>query len=131
MTYAQDGNWIFPARTTSTNGGNGTIWIKHFDIDHLLVTNAKQLVPVLKNKIHIVVGTADTFYLDGPLHLLQKSTTPLGYNGHFTYLTGRTHFDLYQGGLESRIAKQMYDVARPGNKWQPKQAPDAATELAK
>jgi hypothetical protein len=106
-------------------------WIKHFDIDHILITNAEQLVPVLKDKIHIVVGTADTFYLDGPVHLLQKATTPLGYNGHFTYLEGRSHFDLYKGGLESRIAKQMYDVARPGNTWKPKQTPDPATELSK
>jgi len=137
-------NWVFSPRG---NGGRpepmfdrttGDIhrevadyWIQHFDITHLLTTKSKTLVPQLKGKIHIVVGTADTFYLDGAVHLLQKATTPLGYNGHFTYLADRTHFDLYKGGLESRIAKQMYDVARPGNKWQPKQAPDAATELAK
>jgi hypothetical protein len=106
-------------------------WIQHFDITHILTTKSKTLVPQLKGKIHIVVGTMDTFYLDGAVHLLQKAITPLGYNEHITYLAGRTHFDLYKGGLESRIAKQMYDVARPGNTWHPKQAPDVATELVK
>ena len=106
-------------------------WLKRYDIARILTVNAKLLVPELKNKIHIIVGTADTFYLDGPVHLLQKRIADLGYNAKFTYLPGRTHFDLYDGGLEIRIAQQMYDVARPGNHWKPAQAPSAATELAK
>ncbi|MGE5110050.1 MAG: alpha/beta hydrolase [Acidobacteriaceae bacterium] len=106
-------------------------WLKHYDIARILADNAKQLAPELKNKIHIIVGTADTFYLDGAVHLLQQRIANLGYDAKFTYLPGRTHFDLYQGGLETRIAKQMYDVARPGNTWKPATAPAAATELAK
>lgn len=104
-------------------------WLKHYDIARILVDNAKQLAPELKGKIHIIVGTADTFYLDGPVHLLQKRIANLGYGGKFTYLPDRTHFDLYDGGLEIRIAQQMYEVARPGNHWKPTQAPSAATEL--
>ena len=106
-------------------------WLKHYDIARILTDNAKQLAPELKNKIHIIVGTADTFYLDGAVHLLEQRIVNLGYNAKFTYLPGRTHFDLYQGGLETRIAKQMYDAARPGNAWLPARAPAAATELAK
>jgi pimeloyl-ACP methyl ester carboxylesterase len=106
-------------------------WLTHYDIARILTTNAKLLVPELKAKIHIIVGTADTFYLDGPVHLLQERIANLGYDAKFTYLEGRTHFDLYDGGLEARIAQQMYDVARPGNHWKPAQAPSAATKLAK
>jgi hypothetical protein len=28
-------------------------------------------------------------------------------------MEGRSHFDLYQGGLMEQIAKEMYAVARP------------------
>jgi hypothetical protein len=106
-------------------------WLKHYDISRILTTNAKRLAPMLKGKIHIMVGTADTFYLDGPVHLLQKEIANLGYDAKFTYLEGRTHFDLYDGGLETRIARQMYDVARPGNTWKPKSNPEPATALTK
>jgi pimeloyl-ACP methyl ester carboxylesterase len=137
-------NWVFSPRG---NGGRpepmfdrttGEIhrdiadyWLKHFNIASILADNAKQLAPELKNKIHIIVGTADTFYLDGPVHLLQGRIAKLDYNAKFTYLPGRTHFDLYDGGLEIRIAEQMYDVARPAKHWKPAHAPSAATELAK
>lgn len=106
-------------------------WLAHYDISRILTQNAKELLPQLRGKIHIIVGTADTFYLDGPVHLLQQAIAPLGYDAHITYLEGRTHMDLYKGGLETRIAGQMYDSARPGNHWQPKTAPDEATQLAK
>jgi S-formylglutathione hydrolase FrmB len=122
---------LFDRTTGEIHRDVADYWIKHYDISRILTSNSKQLVPVLKNKIHIIVGTADTFYLDGAVHLLEKAIAPLGYNGRFTYLDGRTHMDLYKGGLETRIAQQMYNVARPGNTWKPKQEPDAATELAK
>jgi pimeloyl-ACP methyl ester carboxylesterase len=122
---------MFDRSTGEVHRDVADYWLKHYDIARILADNAKTLAPKLKNKIHIIVGTADTFYLDGPVHLLQERIASLGYDAKFTYLAGRTHFDLYDGGLETRIAEQMYDVARPGNHWKPAQAPSAATELAK
>jgi S-formylglutathione hydrolase FrmB len=106
-------------------------WLEHYDISRILTNNAKRLVKQLRGKIHIVVGTADTFYLDDPVRLMQTAITPLGYQAKFTFLAGRTHFDLFSGGLMTRIGTEMYDVARPGHTWKTKVAPDPATELAK
>jgi hypothetical protein len=64
-------------------------------------------------KIHLTVGTADTFHLDAPARLLDQTIKDLGGKASFAYLEGRTHFDLYQGGLSERIAREMYAVARP------------------
>lgn len=122
---------MFDRKTGDIHRDVADYWIKHYDISRILSANAKQLAPQLNGKIHIIVGTADTFYLDGAVHLLQTEISPLGYKAKITYLPGRTHFDLYKGELMSRIAKQMYDVARPGNNWKPKVPPDPATELAK
>jgi len=122
---------MFDRETGEINHAVVEYWLSHYDISHILTANAKGLVPKLHGKIHIIVGTADTFYLDGPVHLLQKSIAPLSYDAKFTYLKGRTHLDLYKGGLQTRIAEQMYDVARPGNTWRPKVAPDPETELVK
>lgn len=106
-------------------------WLDHYDISRILTSHSRELAPELRGKIHIIVGTADTFYLDGAVHLLQQAIAPLGYDARITYLQGRTHMDLYRGGLETRITEQMYDVARPRNTWKPKVPPDPATELVK
>jgi len=106
-------------------------WLQHYDISRILANNARTLVTHLKGKIHIIVGTADTFYLDDPVRLLQTAVTPLGYDAKITFLSGRSHFDLFEGGLMTRIAAQMYDAARPGHSWKSSKPPDPATELAR
>ena len=88
-------------------------WEKHYDIANLLRTNWKKIGPLLYGKIHLTVGTADTFHLDKPARLLEQTIKDLGGKASFTYIEGRSHFDLYQGGLSERIAKEMYAVARP------------------
>jgi hypothetical protein len=68
----------------------------------------------------VVVGTADTFYLDGASHKLKAVLDGLGAKSDFRFLPGKTHFDLYaQGddrqGLLKQMAWEMYAVARPGS----------------
>lgn len=88
----------------------------HYDISRILHDNWKTLGPKLKGKLHIVVGTADTFHLDEPTRLLDAELKELGSDAKFEYLDGRTHFDLYQGGLRNRMFREMYAVARPAAK---------------
>jgi len=67
----------------------------------------------LQDHIHLTVGTADTFHLDEPARLLDQTLKELGIRAQFTYLEGRTHFDLYEGGLSIKFAKEMDAVAHP------------------
>jgi hypothetical protein len=67
----------------------------------------------LKGKIHVAVGTADEFHLDEPVRLLESTMKELQIKATFTYLEGRTHFDLYEGGLEEKIANEMEHMAHP------------------
>jgi len=87
-------------------------WQK-YNISRLLIDNWKALGPKLKGKIHIFVGTADTFHLNESVRLLDAELKKLGSDAKIEYLEGKTHFDLYQNGLADRIAKEMYAVARP------------------
>lgn len=86
-------------------------WEK-YDVAEVLRKNAARLRPLLQGKIHLTVGTADTFHLDEAAHLLDATMKELGIRAKFTYLEGRTHFDLYQGGLTEKIANEMEQVAR-------------------
>lgn len=90
-------------------------WEK-YDISRLLRENWKTLGPKLKGKLHIWVGTADTFHLDEPTRLLDAELKKLGSNARIVYLEGKTHFDIYNDGLTEQIQWEMYKVARPNYK---------------
>jgi S-formylglutathione hydrolase FrmB len=93
-------------------------WRAHYDIVQRLNSDWKTIGPDLQGKIHLFVGTDDTFYLDGAAHSLQSTLDHLGGKAEFTFLPGRSHFDVYKSGddrfaLFDRIAAEMYRVARP------------------
>jgi hypothetical protein len=97
-------------------------WHDHYDLAHLTEANWAERGADLKGRIHLFVGTADTFYLDGAAHKYEAVLTRLGADPHFTYLPGRTHFDLYvvekdNYALFDQIGVEMYAVARPGEDW--------------
>ncbi|HEY2622544.1 MAG TPA: alpha/beta hydrolase-fold protein [Dyella sp.] len=93
-------------------------WQDHYDIAHRLQTQWPELKPDLDGKIHLIVGTADTFYLDGSAHRLKGVLDGLQAQSDIRFLPGKTHFDLYANGsdrtaLLKQIAWEMYAVARP------------------
>jgi S-formylglutathione hydrolase FrmB len=94
-------------------------WHDHYDIAQRLRTQWPELKPDLDGKIHLIVGTADTFYLDGSAKLLKDTLDGLHAKSDIRFLPGKTHFDLYVEGddrnaLLKKIAWEMYGVARPG-----------------
>jgi enterochelin esterase-like enzyme len=103
-------------------------WREHYDLAHIVETTWAERGADLKGRIHLIVGTADTFYLDGAAHKFDAVLARLGADAHFTYLPDRTHMDLYMDGkdryaLFDKIGAEMYAVARPGVKWEPPPAP--------
>jgi hypothetical protein len=93
-------------------------WRDHYDIAYRLQRDWPQLKADLDGKIHLYVGTADTFYLDGAAHRLQAVLAGLHAKSEFQFLPDRTHFDLYAQGrdrqaLLKQISWAMYAVARP------------------
>ena len=128
-------DWVFSPRSKSgapmpmfdrvTGNVNPTVvtyWHDHYDLAHLVEEKWPTQSALLKGRIHLFVGTADTFYLDSSAHLFDARLAKLGADAHFTYIPGRTHMDLYrvgndQRGLFDQIATEMYAVARPGVTW--------------
>ncbi len=97
-------------------------WHDHYDLAHLTEEHWARDGSLLKGRIHLFVGTADTFYLDGSARLFEARLKKLGAEPQFHYLPGRTHFDLYKvgedrEGLFDQIAAEMWAVARPGVRW--------------
>ena len=99
-------------------------WRDHYDIAYRVQNNWPGLKPDLDGKIHLYVGTADTFYLDGAAHRLKAVLDGLNAHAEFRFIPGRTHFDLYKEGddnyaLLKQISWSMYAVARPDSKLKP------------
>jgi hypothetical protein len=106
-------------------------WRDHYDLANIVKKTWAQRGPQLRGKIHVFVGTADTFYLDGAAHKMEAVLESLNAGAHFTYIPDRTHFDLYtiykaggdpkgdRLGLFTQIGTEMYAVARPHANWKP------------
>ncbi len=97
-------------------------WGQHYDLANVVERIWPAKASLLKGRIHLIVGTADTFYLDGSAHLLEARLKQLGANPFFTYVPGASHFDLSARSpapLTESIPAEMYRVARPGQSWKP------------
>ncbi len=110
---------LFDRTTGAVDPAVAAYWRDHFDIAARLQRDWPALKPDLDGKVHVIVGTADTFYLDGSARRLKAVMDGLGAKSSFRFLPGRTHGDLYKigddrQGLEKTIAWEMYAIARPG-----------------
>lgn len=115
---------LFDRDTGAVDPAVAAYWRDHYDIAHRMKADWPRLKPDLDGKIHVMVGTADTYYLDGAVHKLQAVLDGLHARSDFRYLPGKTHADLYTQGDDPRallkqISWEMYAVARPDSTMRP------------
>jgi len=115
---------MFDRNTGEVDPSVVNYWRDHYDIAYRLQHNWPSLKQDLDGKIHLYVGTADTFYLDGAAHKLKAVLDGLNAHASFRFIPDRTHFDLYKvdgdpQGLLKQISWDMYAVARPDSKLKP------------
>jgi hypothetical protein len=94
-------------------------WVEHYDIARYVQQHWPSLRADLDGKIHIAVGTDDTWYLDGAVHKLKIVLDDLHAHADIRFLPNKAHMDLYAKGsdpnaLLKQMAWEMYAVARPG-----------------
>ena len=64
---------IWDQSTGVINHDVASYWRDHYDLTAILQRDWKTLGPKLVGKLHVMVGTADTFFLDHAVHLMQAS----------------------------------------------------------
>lgn len=109
---------MFDRRTGAVDPAVVAYWRAHYDIAHRIETQWNTLKPDLDGKIHLIVGSADTFYLDGAARRLEAAMRSVGAKTDFRFVPGRSHFDLGTVGKDRHaltriIAWEMYEQARP------------------
>ncbi|MEZ5945021.1 MAG: alpha/beta hydrolase [Planctomycetaceae bacterium] len=79
---------------------------KKYDIVHMLESN-EDLRRQLRGKLTVIMGEADTFYLEGATRILQESMRRLNSDARIELIPDKTHFDLLDGAMRSRIISEM------------------------
>jgi S-formylglutathione hydrolase FrmB len=102
-------------------------WEAHYDIVRTLRDEWPTVGPQLRGKLHVVVGSWDTFQLERGVMRLRDALANLPDNGaHVEIVPQRTHMDLYRGpngGLTARIDREMTAAAAAAAGAQPKPSP--------
>jgi hypothetical protein len=80
---------------------------KKYDINLILKNNWKTLGPKLKDKLHVFMGDADTFFLEGATILLKQTLEQLDSDAVVEIQTGRNHFNLLNAEMRLRIRTGM------------------------
>jgi len=102
-------------------------WEAHYDIVRTLHDNWPALGPKLHGKLHVVVGSWDTFQLERGVMRLRDALAKLpGSDAQIEIVPQRTHMDLYRGpsgGLYARIDREMTAAAAAATRTQPLPSP--------
>lgn len=109
---------MFDRETGNVDPAVVDYWRENFDIAYRMKRDWPKLKADLDGKIHLIVGTADTFYLDGSAQKLKAVMDGLNAKADFRFLPNKTHFDLYKLAddkmdLLDQITWEMYSIARP------------------
>ncbi|MGH8183981.1 MAG: alpha/beta hydrolase, partial [Rhodanobacteraceae bacterium] len=109
---------MFNRATGKVNPKVVAYWRDHYDIAWRIETQWPQLKPDLDGKIHLIVGTADTFYLNESAELLKAVLEKVGAHAEIQFRAGKTHSTVFAKGknrdwLMQQDAWAMYHQAYP------------------
>ncbi len=104
---------LFDPKTGRIDRAVVDYWRK-YDIADVLRSKWTALGPKLVGKLHVYVGTQDTFRLEGAVRLLQADLKELGSDAQFEFAEGRDHGTLFNAhpelwpdGMLARIHREM------------------------
>ena len=68
---------IYDKRTGDIDPATVAYWRDHFDLTHIVTRDWRRLGPKLQGKLHIYVGSADTYFLTDAVYFAQDRLTAL------------------------------------------------------
>jgi len=105
---------LFDWKTGAIDSAVADSW-RRYDISLILQENWKTLGPKLKGKIHVWIGTIDTYRLEGATMLLKQELAKLGSDADVLLVEGRDHGslyaphpDLWPKGMMKRVHDEMF-----------------------
>jgi uncharacterized protein (DUF2141 family)/alpha-beta hydrolase superfamily lysophospholipase len=124
---------LFDRATGTVDPAVAAYWRARYDIGHRIEADWPRLGRHLDGKVHVVVGTEDSYYLDGPVRRLDAAFRKVGGRADVRYVPGATHSmamlyakDGDRNALWKEMSRAMYAVARPGQMWSAPPSPSTA-----
>jgi len=100
---------LWERRTGAIDRTVAEAWMR-YDIRLRLIQDWPTVGPRLNGKLHVFMGSEDTFYLEGATIRLKTTLADLGSDAVVEILPGKNHFNLFSNGLAQRIRKEMTDA---------------------
>jgi hypothetical protein len=113
---------LFDRRTGVIDPNVAAYWRDHYDIAYEVEMRWPRLRHDLDGKVHVRVGSVDSFYLDGAVHRLDAVFRKVGGHADFSYVPGATHSmaQVYaekgdRNAYWKRMTQEMFAIARPNS----------------
>lgn len=97
---------LWDRRTGAIDPSVAAEW-KKYDIREVVESNWMTIGPKLSGKIHVFIGSMDTFYLEGATIRLKEALQKLNSDAIVEILPDRNHFNIFENGLQNTIQSQM------------------------
>jgi hypothetical protein len=103
---------IFDKVTGDIDPAVAAYWRDHYDLSYIIARDWKTLAPKLQGKIHIYVGSADTYYLTDAVYFAQERLEKLDppYQGEIAYGDRAEHCWNGDPALPNAYSRLHYDV---------------------
>jgi len=91
---AEDGypQAIFDKRTGAIDHTTAEYWRQHYDLNAILQRDWNTLGPKLRGKLHIYVGSDDTYFLNNAVYLMEDFLKTTGMPGHGVPYQGEVQY---------------------------------------
>jgi hypothetical protein len=83
---------IFDKRTGAIDHHTAEYWREHYDLDAILQRDWTTLGPKLQGKIHLYVGSDDTYFLNNAVYLMEDFLNQTGSAGHGVPYEGEVRY---------------------------------------
>lgn len=97
---------LWDRETGAVDPATAKAW-EAYDIRLVLERGWPTLGPKLADKLHVITGSLDTFYLEGAVEKLKASLEQLGGDAEVEVVPGRDHSNILDRALAERIDRQM------------------------
>jgi pimeloyl-ACP methyl ester carboxylesterase len=83
---------------------------ERYDISLVIERDWQRLKPLLAGKLHVTMGTLDTFYLEGAAMLLARRLKELGSDAEVNLIEGASHGSVLTPAYYSQVRREMSDA---------------------
>jgi hypothetical protein len=102
--------YLFDRKSGAINAEVAAYWEANYDLATIVKRMWTADGPSLRGKIHLIVGTADTFNLDGPSRRFCAVLEALNADAECTFVRGGDHFTIltWNGGYERHVIDEIF-----------------------